>query len=355
MRRVVRWIPVLVIAALLLWWVREPAPESEQAEEQIDTVVSVHVAAITRADLHAYVTAYGTVEGTPPGGGRPGGTSQIAAPVEELLTEVLAAEGDRVSAGTVLFRLDSRVADAEAARAAAAVHFAEETVARQRTLLPAGGASERSLQEAEAALAARRGELDAARVQQQLRQVRAPFAGTIVRIHTRPGEAVQKGTVLAEMENADRLVVTVGVPATEVGAVHAGALTELSGDGRVLGQGTVEYVSPQVDPATGLAAVRVSARPGLLRRGQFVRARIVTEERRERLTVPVAGVVRTSDGSCEIAVVDGDMARRVPVTCGLREDDRVEIEGDGLDVGMQVVTAGVYGLPAESRIRIVGQ
>jgi hypothetical protein len=33
----------------------------------------------------------------------------------------------------------------------------------------------------------------------------------------------------------------------------------------------------------------------------------------------------------------------------------VEVDGEGLKEGMTVVTVGAYGLPKESRIRIVGR
>ena len=49
---------------------------------------------------------------------------------------------------------------------------------------------------------------------------------------------------------------------------------------------TVSYVSPQVDPKTGLALVRVAVPAGAgLRSGEFVRLRIVSEILPDRLVV----------------------------------------------------------------------
>jgi hypothetical protein len=38
----------------------------------------------------------------------------------------------------------------------------------------------------------------------------------------------------------------------------------------------------------------------------------------------------------------------------LRDGGLVEIEGDGLQAGMTVVTEGAYGLPKETKIRVLG-
>jgi len=44
-----------------------------------------------------------------------------------------------------------------------------------------------------------------------------------------------------------------------------------------------------------------------------------------------------------------------PVKVGLRDGELVEIEGDSLREGMTVVTEGAYGLPKETRVRVLNQ
>jgi membrane fusion protein (multidrug efflux system) len=78
----------------------------------------------------------------------------------------------------------------------------------------------------------------------------------------------------------------------------------------------------------------------------------VVEERPARLAVPVESVV-SREGNAVIAVVEGDRAKQKPVKTGLRDGGLVEVEGEDLREGMGIVTQGVYGLPVESRIRVV--
>ena len=54
-----------------------------------------------------------------------------------------------------------------------------------------------------------------------------------------------------------------------------------------------------------------------------------------------------------IAVIDGDSAKQKIIKPGLRDGNLIEISGEGLQEGMTIVTQGVYGLPPETRIRVL--
>lgn len=321
-------------------WVSPGSIGDEQVELEVETLVAVHVAPIRRTTLRRYVTAYGRVEPEPAGAKTPGAGSQLASQVAGTVVEVLCSEGQRVEQGDLLFRLDSRVADVE-------VEFAVRELARQRLLLDTGGTSEQNLREAERRSAA-------ARAERALLRIQAPFAGVVVRVDARPGEAVNPGSVLGELNDPAHLVASAGVPAAELDELRPGQPVHIRPAGRSAVEGTLLYVSSRLDPRTGLATVRASLLPDSgLRAGEFVSLRIVSDEHADRLAVPVESVVRGEDGTHEIAVLTGDRARKIPVSMGLRDGGLVEVEGEGLREGMQVVTAGAYGLPAQSRVRIL--
>lgn len=322
---------------LLLPTLRDGAAVEE--EVQTGTGVAVRVGQIQRATVRRWVVAYGTVEPEPASAGNPGAGARLAAPATGVVAEVLCSEGQRVEKGAVLFRIASPVADA-------AVEFARLAVERERELLPTGGTSKKALQEAEWQLAT-------ARAERALLRIEAPFAGVVTRVSARPGEAVDPSTVLGELEDPDRLVVTAGVPAAELDGLRAGQLVELSAGEAPL-RATLSYVSPRVDARSGLAMIRVALPAGTgLRAGHFLRLRIAAEERVDRLTVPAESIVETEDGRSAIAIVEGDTARQRPVERGLRDGDVVEIEGSGLAAGMRVVTEGAYGLPEQTKIRVL--
>jgi membrane fusion protein (multidrug efflux system) len=313
-------------------------------EEKTATEVAVQVAKVVRTTLRAHVEAYGAVEPEPAGGGKPAGAARLAAPTAGVVMAVPAKEGERVEAGAVIVRLDDRAALAQ-------LRLAEQQMERQNKLKETGGTSEKLVQEAAQQLAV-------AQAQLALVQLTSPIAGVVARINVQPGQAVDGNTVVAEIVDNRRLVVSVNVPADEAGRLKTGQAAEFF-NGRSekpMATGTVSFVSPQIDAKTGAALVRLTlAADSGLRAGQFVRARIVSETREEKLAVPVASVVTDVEGNSIIAVVVGDQAKQQSVKAGLRDGGLVEVAGEGLKEGDTVVTVGAYGLPAETKVKIISQ
>jgi membrane fusion protein (multidrug efflux system) len=336
-----------------LVWVAGRDGGDEEAE--VETEVAVHVGTITRQTLRARVTAYGVVEPEPPGV-RPSAGARVSASAAGVVTSVACTEGQRVVKGQLLFQLDPRAADAAAGKARRAVEYAEAVLERQRKLLDVEGTSRRRLLEAEQDLAAAQGDLEAAETQQALLRVEAPLAGTVARIGVRAGDGVDLTTTLADIVNLDRLVVSAGVPSLELGAIEVGQPAEVQGEASEAAlAGVVASIRPEVDPETATALVRVTLPAGSgLRPGQLVTVRIVSEERKDRLAVPVESVVHDAEGHTVVAVVAGGRAVQTPVKVGLRDAGRVEIEGEGLKEGLTVVTEGAYALPPETKVRVLG-
>lgn len=327
-----------------------------EEEKKTETNVTVATATVVRTTLHAYVTGYGNAEPAPVTANEPAGGAKLAAGVAGLVTKVNASEGMSVEKGTVLVQLDARAADAAVLRAQVSATAAEKARARQTQLSAAEGTSERAIQEAEAQLAAAKGELAAAQQMQSLLAIRAPISGTITRLQIRPGEWVDAGKDIGEVIDLNRLTIAVQVPAGEAGAIQAGqkasAHVRFGGSEKPLAEGTVQFISPQVSAANDSVLVRLAVRAGsALKPGQFVAVQIAVEEKANCLAVPVASVV-TEDGGAFVAVVENNKAARKPVKTGLRDGELVEIQGDGITEGTTVVTTGAYGLPKETAVTI---
>ncbi len=361
--RRVWWSFLAAVGALgAVLWLGGALRTVEHTDEASPTEVSVEVGHMTRATLRAFVVAYGMIEPDSPSRDHPAASARIASPIAGVIAAARCVEGQRVAKGAELFQLDSRMVDVAVAKAQAALDFAAMDLPRQQRLLEVGGASLKQVQEAQQQVDIARNELASARAQRALQTITAPLAGTIVRINVKPGEAVDLSTILAELIDLDRLVVAADVPSAELPALQIGQPVQLvpgragSTAGRAVPAmplGTVTYIGSQVDRATDTAPVRISIPSSAgLRPGQFVNVRIVSEERRDRLAVPIESVVKAADGTV-IAVVNNDRAIQKPVQVGLRDGGLVEVSGDGLSEGMTVVTKGAYGLPKETKVRVL--
>jgi len=357
----------VAVVAVTVWFARRSeSPAAAASEAQQPTEVAVTVGKITRATLRAYVTGFGTVEPEPATSGRPPASAKIGSPVAGLLAESHAVEGQRVSKGTVLFQLDSRVPDVQVQKARQAADFAERALDRQKKLLEVDATSQRLYQEADAQAQAARNELANTQAQRALLTIHAPIEGTVTRVSAKPGDSIDVTTVLAEMVDLDRLVVSAKIRSTDIPVLRRGQHVDASpGRPEAPGQtttagtvsATVSYISSAVDPATDTVILRASLpRQSVLRPGQFVTVRILYDEHRDRLAVPIDSVVTDANGGgAFIAIVNDNTAAKHPVKVGFKDNGLVEIDGADLREGTLIVASGAYGLPEKTRIKPITQ
>jgi RND family efflux transporter MFP subunit len=340
------------LASLALSDCSRAVPEEDEKQEA--TEVAVQVGMVIKTDLRARLEAYGMVEPQPAKNGAPSGGARLAAPIAGIVASIHVAEGQSVKAGDLVVNLDDRVAQAAVDKALHALAFAQQVADRMDRLIGSGAISMQLKQEADERLAAARAELAAAQAATAQVRLTSPLDGVVAHINVQPGQSVDLNTIVAEIIDLKRLVATVNVPADEAAHIRPGQPAEIFADNvkDAATAGSVSFVSPTIDMKTASALVRLSLpEDSALRPGQFVRARIITEELADRLAVPRESVVKTEDGKV-IYRVEGDKAMQLPVKTGLRDGDVIEVEADGLKEGDTIVTVGAYGLPKETKIKI---
>ena len=321
-------------------------------EKKVETNVAVQVTKIVKTTLHAYASGYGTIETSPTGGAR------LAAASAGLVQKVLVTEGAKVAKGDLLVQLDARAADASVAKARASLSAAEKAHARQLAMKSAGGTSERSLLEAAATLALAQADLASAELAQTQLSIRAPLAGVIGRIAVRTGEWLDLGKDVTEIVNPADLIVTTQIASADAGLLHSGVeafvFTKLGESEKPFAQGKVISISPLIAKDSDSVAVRVSLGAEAGRPGQLVLVRIVTSSKESCLAVPVESVIKADDQET-ISVVVGGVAKQKPVKTGLSDRGLIEISGEGIAEGDDVVTTGAYGLPKETKVNILAR
>jgi len=156
------------------------------------------------------------------------------------VTTVLVHEGDRVRAGQVLVRLDTRDLQAKGEQAQAGLRAAEAEAAeaqryavRIRALYADSAApraildaAETGLARAQAGLAQARGADNELAAVAHYGELRAPFAGVVTRRWVDPGAFAAPGAPLITMEDAARLRVSVTTTPLLARTLHAGTMLE---------------------------------------------------------------------------------------------------------------------------------
>jgi membrane fusion protein, multidrug efflux system len=303
--------------------------ESEP-DESVDapTVVSVQVGALRRTTMHEYLAAYGTVMPAPATAAEPAADAPMAAPVAGVVASVNVVEGQRVAKGDLLVTLNSGSTTAA---------YAAVEVERQKALYAQQNASLKSLEDAQTQLA--------------LLTITTPLAGTVIRVNVKSGAAVDSSTVVVEVMDLNRLVVSARIPESKAAAMKVGAAVQVQAQPPVAA--AVSYVGPTVDASDGTVLVRADLPPNCgLRPGQFVPLLVVTGVQADCLAAPEESLVADVDGKSALALVSGDQAVLTAVQAGYRENGWVQVSGPGLKAGDSVVTVGAYGLPNKTRIQI---
>ncbi|MFQ3584618.1 MAG: efflux RND transporter periplasmic adaptor subunit [Cyanobacteriota bacterium] len=339
------------------------------------------------------------------------GSQQVASinpQVSGQITQVFVQLGSEVAAGSPMFQIDSSqqqavvasqsaaIASAQAAvessratlsqlqadrlRLQAEVDFAREQHERNTGLLAEGvitqlqvDQSSRDLRQAEAALVAQeeqiraqeaailraerevqRAQADAAQQQVQLRffQVNAPFSGVVGEVLVKQGDYVTPQTILTTLSQSQSFEINLNIPLERAPQLRIGTPVQiLDSRNQVIGSSQISFISPQAEASTQsvLAKALLDNPSGQLRSAQFVRARIIWEER-PGLLVPVTAVARVA-GQTFVYTVEttppvaegmppGAVAVQRPVQLGSIQGDSYEVLA-GLEANEPIVLTGL--------------
>jgi membrane fusion protein (multidrug efflux system) len=355
---------------------------------------TVYVSTVTKRDVPLYMESVGALDGYD--------NADIRARVRGFLRTQAYKDGSRVKAGELLFTIEGTEYAAAVASARASLERAR--VARDRNriqldrdqgLLKSGMISQQDLDNAtagladtEAQIAAAQAALETATLNLSYTQIKSPIDGVAGVALVRVGNLVgQDGpTLLTTVSQTDPIRLNFSMSEVDyvrypdrfrhletrdlawakkqLASLDSGGTAEgadpgvelLLADGSVYGhKGVIVTANRQIDASTGTIQVQalVANPDGLLRPGQYARARIRrTEAGRDELVVPERALISVQ-GSYSIAIVGPDnkvQLRKVelgPASRGL------QILTKGVAVGDRIVVDGVQkvsdGAPVDPR------
>ncbi|WP_395505555.1 MexC family multidrug efflux RND transporter periplasmic adaptor subunit [Ectopseudomonas hydrolytica] len=351
-----------------------PAQEQESAAE-VPHPVSVVVAVGEPLALTSEL----------PGRIEPVRVAEVRARVAGIVMEKRFEEGADVKAGDLLFQIDpapleaavSR-AEGELARARASLYEAQARVKRYEPLVKIEAVSRQDfdsatadLRSAEAVARTAQADLESARLNLGYASVTAPISGRIGRALVTEGALVGQGdaTLMARIQQLDPVYADFTQSAAELlrlrEALEDGSLSDGSGNElsiRVEGtryesKGSLMFTDVTVDRGTGQVSLRGTfANPdGVLLPGMYVRVRVPQGVDEQAILVPQRAVQRTSDGGAHVLVVgENSHAELRSVKTGVMQGSRWHIS-EGLQVGDQVIVAGLAGLQPGALVAVQPQ
>jgi membrane fusion protein (multidrug efflux system) len=270
--------------------------------------------------------------------------AEVAGPVDWVGPE----EGDRISRGEELVRIDSLTLRANRDSARSDYNLRQKTLARMERLVEEQLVSTQELDSAASTLDMSAAALRSAEVMLDKGSLTSPLDGLLEERFVDPGEYIKVGAPLIRVVRIDRLKINVDVPEKDIHFLKKGASirvvgAEINGLERSAIQGEITHIAYVADPVTRTYRVRlkIDNRKGNLRPGMIVRAYFVRRSLENVLAVPLYAVVER-DGEKYIFIkegasvrrqavrLDGTVAGEVVVAAGLKEGEEVVIKGQQL-------------------------
>lgn len=286
----------------------------------------------------------------------------IKAKVGGELLEVRVREGQAVTKGEVLARIDTRLQQAQVASQRAGLEKAKADLAlaklnlenNQRLLQKSFIAqnvldtSQSTYESAVANVKLAEAQLELAEIGLRDSVVRAPFAGIISRRLAEPGEKVSSDLPLLGLVDLTQLELQASAPASEIPSVKPGqkAQVRVDGYGDQRFEATVERINPATEQGSRSILIYLSLdnSAGLLRGGMFAQGELVIGESGEGPVVPVAAIRSEAGLKYVMAVVDGKLLQK-SVKLGLSTEDNAMVEvREGLVPGDIVVVGRLDAL-----------
>lgn len=362
---------VLVFAMGIGAWIfvhhRSDAAEAARPAEAAP--VAVTTAPVQARNMPIYLAGIGTV--------MPTQSVTVRTRIDGQLDKIGFTEGQDVTAGQLIARLDPRTLQAQLAQAraqrgkdAAQLANARVDLRRYSTLVAQDSATRQQLDtqkalvaQLEATVQTDDAQINYAQVQLSFTEIKAPISGRVGARLVDVGNIVHatdpSGIVV--INQIDPISVVFALPAEGFQQInralraHRKPLTVevyLPTSSALLGRGDLVLLNNQIDTASGTVQLKASFSNAqhTLWPGQYVDVRLVLGVREQALTVPTAAVQRSQTGLYVYTVdAGGQTVQNVPVEVAQMQDGLAIID-KGLAAGQLVVVDGQYKLKPGARI-----
>lgn len=311
--------------------VDEPVAETPSA------AIPVAVASAERGTIEALYAGTASLEAE--------SEAPVVAKVGGEIVEILVEEGDRVTKGQKLARLDGRKLKLMMDRARADLDKLAQEYKRNTELhekgLVAAGTFENLKFEMDALDAAYR----LAKLNFDYASIRAPIDGVITDRSIKVGNTVNENEQVFQITSLDSLQAFLHVPQRDLHKFQTGQQARMSIDAAPGEEfdSRIERISPSISAETGTFKVTMSVtETEQLKPGMFARFSIAYDKHEDAVLVPYAALV-DEDYENAVYVVEDGVAHRKVVSTGISSDGKIEIT-DGLDGRESVVIVGQNGL-----------
>ena len=269
----------------------------------------------------------------------------ISAKIAGTLTNVFVKEGDHVSAGQLLAKIDAETTERSLAEVKNSLELASTVYERQKALWDQQIGTEVQYLQAKNNKEALDRKIETLNAQLDQSRIKAPISGTIDKVLFKQGESVVPGAVF-RLVNLSAFKMVAEVPETYSARVNQGdEVSIFFPDLNKTIKGRLSTVSNVINPLTRTFTVEIRlGNPSgfLLKPNMLARLQIKDYSSPKAIVVPINTVQSGTEGKY-VFVAEGTKATRRTVTVGQTYGSTAEIKS-GLKPGDKIVSVGYQDL-----------
>jgi membrane fusion protein (multidrug efflux system) len=268
------------------------------------------------------------------------------------ITYLNVPEGSRVEKGFVIARINDADLQATLEKAKVQLELYQKTEERDRKLLDIQGINQADYDIAQNNVKSVQADIDFTQAQIDKTVIRAPFSGTVGLRQVSPGAYVTPASVIATVQQFDKIKVDFTLPEQYTGVVRKGSVVQIETDAsqHVRKHATIVATEPQINQASRNLTVRAVLDEGNWHPGAFVKVFVNASADLKAIMVPTNSIIPDDKNNQLIVVRDGK-ANFVNVQTGVREANNIEIT-KGVNPGDTVVVTGVLFARPKSPLKI---
>jgi len=277
-----------------------------------------------------------------------------------LLTRVYVKEGDRVSKGQVLAKIDDGGLSSQLAQIEAQAALAKTTFERQKRLWEQNIGSEIQYLETKTTYEAAQNSVNQLKSQLGKTTVRAPFSGVIDEVISDQGQVVSPGqNQLFRLVNLDNMYIQASVPENYLNKIKTGTsvIVEIEAIGKQF-EGKVRQVGNFINPnnRTFQIEVAIPNEEGLVKPNLIATVKLNDYSAENAVIIPENTIQKNSTGESLVYILEPEsdstgVAKRVKVETGYSYGASVEIT-NGLKPGDRLITEGGKNLRDQQKVKI---
>lgn len=344
---------IIVIAVLgLIGYILQKNKEENKAKTDIVAAgssgdVVVKVQSVTKSALNINFSTNGTFEGNQ--------DLTLSAENSGRINHISVKEGDRVSKGQVVARIDDEILGLETSNAKASLANAKRDLERYQSSYATGGVTQQQLDQQKLLVENAESRLRTSARKDRDANIKAPISGIVNKRFIENGSYVSPGTQLFEI--VDLSTLKLKVTANEMQVVNLQKGDEVSIQTNVFPgeafSGKISFIAAKADANLTFPVEIIvnNNRPHQLKAGMYGTAVFDMPNQQETILVDRAAFVG-SVSSNKVYVFENGVARERNVVAGRVIGDKVEVV-KGLAEGDNVIVSGQINLADGVKVQVI--